>query len=146
MPFDRPSDSVPLFETEDMEQDYVEDSQDVLETHVESQEDSQAIDSDATPDIDVTALATRNKKSSSTSLGVTRLPKKVTSTQTRTKTAFSVEQEIELGCWFEEHPILYNKNEREYKDSDKKNALYETMGESLTPPVSGNYHTFVMIL
>lgn len=57
-----------------------------------------------------------------------------------TKTAncvFSDEQVAELGEWYRQHPILYDKALRDYRDAVKKFALYERKARSLNPPVTG---------
>ena len=45
--------------------------------------------------------------------------------------------ERDLGEWYRDHPILYNKSLREYKDVAKKTWLYEEKGRTMTPQLTG---------
>ena len=53
------------------------------------------------------------------------------------KIVFTEDQEADLGMWYKVHPILYDKSLREYKDVDRKMALYDEKGKSMDPPVGG---------
>lgn len=45
--------------------------------------------------------------------------------------------EQELSEWFKQHPILYDKGLKDYKDPAKKARLFEEKAASLEPPLTG---------
>ena len=44
------------------------------------------------------------------------------------------EQEVDVAEWFKEHPILYDRKLKEYKNSQKKNRILEEKAAALNPP------------
>lgn len=53
--------------------------------------------------------------------------------------------ERDLGEWYREHPIFYDKAKRGYKDSAKKNRLFEEKAASLNPPLTGTLLFFFTV-
>lgn len=49
---------------------------------------------------------------------------------------FNKEQEEDIAEWYRGHDILYDRRKREYKETDKKNAIYVEKAASLSPQCS----------
>ena len=48
------------------------------------------------------------------------------------------EVEEDLAEWFRSNPVLYDRTEGDWKNTQYKNRLYEEKGASLKPPVTGS--------
>ena len=53
---------------------------------------------------------------------------------------FSVEQENDIGEWYRDNEILYNKRHQDFKNTEKKNKLFEDKAASLDPPCTRKYN------
>ena len=52
---------------------------------------------------------------------------------------FTDEQEPDLSKWYQLHPLIYDKTEKDYKNSVKKNCLLEDKGMTMNPRCSCKY-------
>lgn len=54
------------------------------------------------------------------------------------KLIFTEEQEVMLGSWYRDNPILYDKGLRYYKDANLKSTLLEEKAKTMDPPITGS--------
>lgn len=61
-----------------------------------------------------------------------------------TRVTLNQEDEAKVVEWLRANPMLYDKKDKNYKDSDKKWRMHEVMGRSLTPPITGKNFSIIV--
>lgn len=113
----------------------------MLERNHVGMEEVPLLDNTNTPNGNNHAAQYSSEVSSETDEPLSALPKK--RRKVRAKPVHLDEDvEWDLVKWYKNNPILYNRALREFKNVAKKNSLYEEMGRSMRPRLSGILHFY----